>query len=86
MGYKEITADYVLDCTKKENRSKAIDLINKADAVITDAEDLSLTQGRYLRGGLLFRYSERLFKSGLRYLKAPMHFVEALLRLEIMPC
>ena len=77
MGYKEITADYVLDCTKKENRSKAIDLINKADAVITDAEDLSLTQGRYLRGGLLFRYSERLFKSGLRYLKAPVHFIKA---------
>lgn len=74
MGYKELSAEYVLDCSDGRNINQAIELINKADAVITDAEDLTLTKDRYSKNDLIFRYSERLFKSKLRYLKAPVYF------------
>ncbi len=76
MGYKEITASYVLRCSQ-QTRAEIFNLIENADAVITDAEYLELTNERYRNGKLIFRYSERLFKSKLRYLKAPIHAFKA---------
>ena len=77
-GYQEMHEDYVIDCTISGNRQKAVSAIYEADVVVTDAEDLSLTKQRYIAGKLIFRSSERLFKSRTRYLKAPIHFVKAL--------
>ena len=76
MGYKEIAAPYTVKISD-ENRAEVIAIINDADVVITDAEFLDLTKERYEAGKLIFRYSERLFKSRLRYLKAPVHTLKA---------
>lgn len=76
MGYKEIEAPYTLKHTA-ETHEEVMNLINNADVVITDAEFLDLTRERYNAGKLTFRYAERLFKSKLRYLKAPVHALKA---------
>lgn len=76
MGYKEIDAPYTLK-HNPETHDAVMSLINNADVVITDAEFLDLTQERYDAGKLTFRYAERLFKSKLRYLKAPVHGLKA---------
>ena len=77
LGYQEMSDNYVIDCSNNDNRLHAIALINEADVVITDAEDLSLTNQRYKDRRIIFRASERLFKSVTRYLKAPVHFIKA---------
>ena len=77
-GYKEITSDYVIDCDTDEKKDYVKEIIQQADVVVTDAEDLSLTRQRLSEGKLTFRFCERLFKSKLRYLKAPLHIIKAL--------
>lgn len=72
MGYREMTAPYVLKYSP-HNETTIKALINEADAVITDAENIQLTAERYRHNKLTFRYAERLFKSKSRYLKAPLH-------------
>lgn len=76
MGYKELEAPYTI---KYNNQSKeqVLNLVNEADVVITDAEFLDITKERYGNRKLTFRCSERLFKSRLRYLKAPIHALKA---------
>ena len=76
MGYTEIKVPYTIKLTP-ENKNRVINLIDIADVVITDAEYLELTANRYNEGKLIFRYSERLFKSWGRYLKAPIHAIKA---------
>lgn len=76
MGYKEMQTPYTIKHTT-ENHNEILKMINEADVVITDAEFLDLTQERYDKGKLTFRYAERLFKSRLRYLKAPFHAMKA---------
>ena len=78
LGYNEITASYVINYSVDCNKEEILNLINQADVVVTDAEDLSLTSQRYHEGKLTFRFCERLFKSRTRYLKAPLHFLKAL--------
>lgn len=77
LGYNEITASYVINYSVEGNREEILNIINQADVVVTDAEDLSLTSQRYHEGKLTFRSCERLFKSRSRYLKAPLHFLKA---------
>ena len=78
LGYQDMTESYVIDCSEGKNRQKAISIINGADVVITDAEDLSLTQQRYRERKLTFRSCERLFKTRSRYLKVPVHIHKAI--------
>ena len=79
MGYGTITApDYVKQINIRSNNeiSNLKEEVTKADVVIAEiSEAKNLLKERVSLGKITFVYSERLFKSPLRYLKAPIHFL-----------
>ncbi len=80
MGFDGFKSEYLLDYTDKKEREKVFDIVNDADVVIIGAsEPLSLIRKRQKQKKLTFRSSERLFKTSIRYLKAPIHWYRSLL-------
>ena len=68
----------ILDSHNKNQLRKVKQIISDADFVITGSAPLSLFSLRNKKRKLIFRYSERLYKSKLRYLKAFLYTFDAL--------
>ena len=68
----------ILDSHNKNQLRKVKQIIADADFVITGSAPLSLFSLRNKKRKLIFRYSERLYKSKLRYLKAFLYTFDAL--------
>ena len=76
MGFSQMKADYLLDYANSSDKESIQKVIDHADVVIAGAsEPTRLLQTRLQEGKLTFRISERLFKSRVRYLKAPVHWL-----------
>ena len=68
LGYKEYTEDYIIKLnTYNYNEVKKI--INEVDVVIIGSGDESLIDERIHRKKLIFRYSERLFRNRISFLR-----------------
>ena len=68
LGYKEYTEDYIIKLnTYNYNEVKKI--INEVDVVIIGSGDESLIDERIHRKKLVFRYSERLFRNRISFLR-----------------
>lgn len=72
LGYKEMTAPYVLKYNK-EIYKQVEDIINNFDVIIFSNAPLSLFKRRYREGKLTFYYSERRYKTLSRYLYYPVY-------------
>ena len=76
LGY---TYDYspkyvVFSYEGEEQRNKAISLINAADVVLAGAAPNDLLVGRIRSGKLLIRYSERIYKKRMSFVRKIYHF------------
>lgn len=77
-GYTEYKEPYVLRYSD-DNKENIEQLILEADAVIIGQAPTSMIKKRVEKGKLLFRVSERRYKSLLRYLKWPIYTYQSLL-------
>lgn len=57
-----------------EEREACQKLIDEADVVILGSAPYALLKTRLKKGGLTFRYTERIYKTGCPYYKLPRHF------------
>lgn len=61
------------------SHNECVKLIDDADLVITGSAPENLLINRVKSGKLLFRYSERLYKSKKQWLRLPVHFIKGVL-------
>lgn len=66
LGYRQFTEDYIIRLND-QNYDEVKRLVNEVDVVIIGSGDESLIDERIRRKKLIFRYSERLFKSKLSF-------------------
>lgn len=76
LGYNEGNApDYVkYTYTNDKEKSECQTLINQADVVIYGSAPYEMIKPRLKKGLLTFMYNERIFKTGIPYLKMPLYF------------
>ena len=69
---------YVLRSYLSEfSKNKCQDIIDKADVVICGSAPYSMLKTRLKKGLLTFMYTERIYKTGVPYLKWPVHLLRA---------
>jgi len=61
-------------------KEKCREIIDTADVVIIGSASYTLLKSRLRKGLLTFLYTERLYKTGIPYLKMPLYFLRALNR------
>ncbi len=68
---------YVLKCDfQNEHSNEDIrQLINDADVVMLGHAPQKMVEERLKKGGLVFLYRERLYKSGLKWYRLPLYFI-----------
>ena len=72
---------YVLQSyTDDESKLRCQQIIDSADVVILGSAPYMMLSKRLKQGLLTFMYTERLYKSGIPYLKMPLYFLRALKR------
>lgn len=68
LGYQEMTAEYVVKYDKQLDN-----YITDCDVVIIGSAPYELIKERLTKGNLTFVYSERLYKTGIPWLKLPLY-------------
>jgi glycosyltransferase involved in cell wall biosynthesis len=80
MGFSQMKADYLLDYVNSSNPEDIQKVIDDVDVVlISSSAPVKLVKNRMASNALTFRFSERLFKTRTRYLKAPIHWMRSFL-------
>lgn len=80
MGWgTEAKPSYVLqNYTDEASKERCQEIVDTADVVIIGSAPYSMIKTRLKKGRLTFMYTERLYKSGVPYLKLPLQCLKAL--------
>ena len=66
---------YVLqNYTDEASKNRCQEIIDTADVVIIGSAPFTMLETRLKKGLLTFMYNERIFKTGIPYLKMPLYF------------
>lgn len=75
LGYKKITAQYLLECSDPASIAKAKRIISDSDAVIFGSAPKEYIKEYIAEGKLMFKYSERLFRQKKSAIKKLLLFL-----------
>ena len=77
LGYSIVKPHFVIESYKdNETYNRCIKLINEADVVIVGSAPEKMIRKRMRSGKLVFRYSERIYKSKKKLLQLPFRFIK----------
>lgn len=77
LGYSIVKPHFLIESYKdNETYNRCIKLINEADVVIFGSAPEKMIRKRIRSGKLVFRYSERIYKSKKKLLQLPFRFIK----------